>query len=142
MDPLINVSTIWIRDDHWEEMCQDVALRAPLEACGIVAGTNWRSERVFIAENMLQSPTRFRLNPHEQLRIFNILEKEKWDLLAIYHSHPQGPPHPSLTDLREAAYPETAQLIWSPIDSKWNCRAFFIREEIANEIQLRRFFTP
>jgi proteasome lid subunit RPN8/RPN11 len=136
-----NPLTIWIRDDHWEKMCQDVKMRAPLEACGIVAGINRRSKCVFIAENVLRSPTRFRLDPHEQLHIFNFLEKEKWDFLAIYHSHPQGPVHPSPTDLREAAYPETAQLIWSPIGDNWSCRAFFIRGERANEIQLSRFFT-
>jgi len=34
-------------------------------------------------------------------------------LIAIYHSHPHGPPEPSSTDVARAYYPEAAHLIIS-----------------------------
>jgi len=72
--------------------------------------------------------------PQEQVRIFLSLEKLGWDLLAIYHSHPNGPDHPSPTDLAEAAYPETVYLIWFPREGEWACRGFFI-----HNANLRKF---
>jgi hypothetical protein len=39
------------------------------------------------------------------------LEDDGVTLLGFYHSHPNGEPIPSPTDIREFAYPDTVQLI-------------------------------
>ena len=62
------------------------------------------------------------------------MEELGFELLAIYHSHPNGPDHPSPTDLAEHAYPETAALIWYPQAGVWRCRAFWINEAVYKEI--------
>lgn len=111
----------------WEQMREDCQLRAPVEACGLVAGKDNRAMRVFPAANALNSPVRFRLDPHEQLAIMQEIENSGLDLIAIYHSHPGGPNHPSETDIREAAYPEVVNLIWCPAGPEWICRCFTIR---------------
>ena len=36
------------------------------------------------------------------------------ELLAIYHSHPNSPPVPSLTDIQQHEYPDVLYLIISP----------------------------
>jgi [CysO sulfur-carrier protein]-S-L-cysteine hydrolase len=119
-------ASIWIQDQHLDEMRGHVSAALPEEACGIVGGRNGRSEQVFPVENVLHSPVRFSMLPEGLLAVFLEMEQQNLDLLAIYHSHPKGPPHPSPTDIAEAYYPEAAALIWSFQDHEWTCQAFQI----------------
>jgi proteasome lid subunit RPN8/RPN11 len=115
----------------WEQMRQDVARRAPEEACGLLAGRRQGEQLVadllIITTNLLHSATRYRIDPHEQLAAFNQMEAQGLELVGIYHSHPQGPENPSPTDLVEAYYPEAVQLIWSGRDGEWTCAAYTIQ---------------
>ncbi len=128
---------IWIRAPHWRQMQRDVAARAPQEACGLVAGLNNESVAVFPVENILHSRTRYQLEPKEQIRIFFLLEEQGWELLAIYHSHPDGLSRPSRTDITEAAFDEAVHLIWSQRGNAWRCRGFRIVEGSASEVGVR-----
>lgn len=102
----------------------------------MVAGKDNRSLKIFEISNSLQSPIRFRMDPQEQIEALLMIEDKGWDLLAIYHSHPAGPQHPSATDVNEAAYPEALNLIWYPYRQDWSCRGFIIEEGIVNEIPI------
>jgi proteasome lid subunit RPN8/RPN11 len=66
------------------------------------------------------------MDPEDQLKAFYWLEEHGLDLLAIFHSHPSGPSHPSATDLAEFAYPGVLYLIWSPgiHGPDWQLHAF------------------
>jgi proteasome lid subunit RPN8/RPN11 len=128
---------LWLPASLWEQMRSDVQRRSPQEACGLVGGVQFHARQVFPVENELHSPVRYRMDPQEQVRIFLSLEKLGWELLAIYHSHPNGPDHPSPTDLAEAAYPETAYLIWFPRQGEWSCRGFLIQDGKYTEISIR-----
>jgi len=94
------------------------AMRAALEAalpeegCGLLFGRGQCVERVVPIQNALHSPVRFRLEPQAQLAAMQGADEQGLELLAIYHSHPRGPDHPSATDIEEAAYPQAAYLIW------------------------------
>ena len=120
----------------WEQMRDDVQARQPQEACGLVGGVQRRAMQVYPVANALHSPVRYRMEPQEQVRIFLDLEKIGWELLAIYHSHPAGPDHPSPTDLAEAAYPEAIYMIWFPRDGEWACRGFLIQDGHFDEIPI------
>lgn len=122
-------ASIWISKQHLDEMRKHVEANLPEEACGLVAGKEGRSQRVYLVENILHSPIRYRMNPEGQLKAFIELEQNGWELLAIFHSHPRGPEHPSATDTDEAYYPEAAHLIWSYTDGEWRCLAFRIVEQ-------------
>ncbi|RPI77815.1 MAG: M67 family peptidase, partial [Chloroflexi bacterium] len=91
------MAEIRIRHDHWQQMLDECRNRAPIEACGLVAGKDGESIQVFPAENALQSPVRYRLDPRQQLQILLEIDALNCDLLAIYHSHPLGPSVPSET---------------------------------------------
>lgn len=130
------LSTLRLQRDHWEQMYDHVARGAPLEACGLVAGKEGKSVKVFEMENELKSPVRYRVPAKAQLEAFQEMEAAGWELLAIYHSHPAGPATPSATDLAEATYPETAQLIWSPGEDDWRCRAFRIHNGCSHSLSL------
>jgi proteasome lid subunit RPN8/RPN11 len=111
-----------------------VAAAAPQEACGLLAGANGGSRQVFEITNELASPTHFSMAPREQLAALLEIERRGWELLAIYHSHPAGPPRPSRTDVSEARYPGVVHLIWSPDAGEWSCRAFLLDGGEAREI--------
>lgn len=115
---------------------------APEEACGLIAGKENRSQEVIRVTNVLQSPTRFRMDPQQQLDALLKIEENNWDLMAIYHSHPGGPDYPSITDIREAAYPEAVHIIWCAHQQDWDCRGFVIKEGDFKEIQISIRDTP
>lgn len=123
--------TLQISRHIWEQMRLDVASRAPEEACGLLAGRRQEDQLqaslLFITTNLLHSPTRYRIDPQEQLAAFNRMDDLGLELVAIYHSHPQGPDAPSPTDLAEAYYPEAAYLIWSGRAGEWVCAGYAIQ---------------
>ena len=124
-----------LRYAHYLAMQRHVASEAPLEACGLLAGRNGVSEAVYPIPNALHSPTRYRMEAEAQVRAFFALEEAGLELMAIYHSHPQGPPLPSSIDVREATYP-VPYIIWAPLGQTWVARAFLLQGPL-KEIPLR-----
>jgi len=125
-----------LRKHHWHEMLAHVDQQVPLEACGLLAGKNDRVEKVILVRNQAQSPTRFVMDPYEQLQAFNSIDSNGLDLLGIFHSHPAGPAAASATDIAEAAY-EVVHLIWSPSQGHWQARGFRIEDGRAMEVSLK-----
>lgn len=125
-----------ISKEHWQEMAEYVQAQAPLEACGLLAGRHERVEKVIFVRNQAQSPVRFVMEPYEQLRAFEWIEKNGLELLGIFHSHPAGPETASPTDIAEAAY-EVIHIIWSPDRTGWQARGFRIERGIAIAVSLQ-----
>jgi len=120
---------------HWQAMRRHVNRRAPLEACGLLAGKNNRVESTQGIYNTEESAVRYRMEPRAQWRAFQHLEGAGLDLVGIYHSHPNGPDHPSPTDITESMYPVT-QIIWYRVDGEWQARGFQIEGGKVTEITL------
>jgi proteasome lid subunit RPN8/RPN11 len=77
---------------------------APREGVGLWAGRR-EVERAIPLPNVHPSPlTGYLADPLALLKALRELEREGLSLLAIYHSHPQGPALPSPTDIREARW--------------------------------------
>ncbi len=85
----------------------------PLECCGVLAGKEDTVEKAFELSNTEKSPIRFSISPQQQLRVFEELETESMEMVAIYHSHPNTIPFPSETDVKLAFYPEVSSIIVS-----------------------------
>jgi proteasome lid subunit RPN8/RPN11 len=121
---------------HWQAMRRHVARRAPLEACGLLAGKNDKVEMTLGVRNADRSPLRFRMEARAQWRAFRRIEDLGLELVGIYHSHPNGPQHPSPTEVAEAMYP-VVQVVWSPQEGKWQARGFWIEGGMFSEIDLQ-----
>jgi [CysO sulfur-carrier protein]-S-L-cysteine hydrolase len=121
--------------EHWQQMLHHVDSHIPLEACGLLAGTDNRVEKVIEVRNQAQSPVRFVMDPYEQLKAFDWIESNGLDLLGIFHSHPAGPETASTTDIAEAAY-EVVHVIWSRIEDRWQARGFWIENGEVIEVTL------
>ena len=106
-------------------MLDHVERQFPLEACGLLAGTQDRVTDVILVQNTAQSPVRFVMDPYEQLSAFDWIEANGLELLGIFHSHPTGPATASATDIAEAAY-NVVNLIWSRERAHWQLRGFWI----------------
>jgi proteasome lid subunit RPN8/RPN11 len=104
----------------WQEIQAHALACLPEEACGLLGGAlgadgTARAVLAMPVENILHSPVRFRMEPLAQLRAMQAIEAAGLDLLAIFHSHPNGPQKPSPTDLAEFAYPGVLSLILFPM---------------------------
>ena len=110
----------------------------PNEACGLLAGRAGQAVRCYPMRNADASPVTYRLDPREQLRVFDELEREGLELFGIVHSHTHSEPYPSETDRRQAFYPEPLYLILGLADRERPVlRAFRIVEGEVSEEELR-----
>jgi len=140
----------YLTAEQAEEMVQHALAEYPNEACGLLAGKacpepcpersrrgsrrDGRVEKVYPMTNADHSPVTYRLDPEEQYRAFMEIEKEGWELLAIYHSHSHAPAYPSAADLERAFYPDSLYLIISLADrARPIIRAFRIVEGMIGE---------
>ena len=127
---------LYIALEVWHTILTHVEACLPEEACGFLAGEGGQARLALPVENSAHSPVRFRMNPEGQLEGMARIEDESLSMVAIYHSHPQGPSGLSVTDLAEAAYPESALLVVSPTGGKWQGRAFLIEAGSPHELKV------
>ena len=99
--------------EFFDEIVRQAREEFPNEACGLIAAGDGRPAKVYAMRNADASPVTYRLDPKEQLKVFNDIDERGWDLWAIYHSHTHSEAYPSETDTRLAFYPEARYLILS-----------------------------
>jgi len=130
-------SSILLKRSICRRMVAHVRKAYPLEACGILAGTDAKASEIYQIDNILRSATAYEMDPGQQLMAMLAIERQGFDLLAIYHSHPYGPPTPSATDVSKAFYPESLQIIISLQEpTKPVIRAFAIVDGWIGEVPL------
>ncbi|MGH2635180.1 MAG: Mov34/MPN/PAD-1 family protein [Actinomycetota bacterium] len=100
----------------FDEMVEHGLAGFPNEACGLLAGKEGRPVKFFPMTNRDASPVTYRLEPKEQLRVFDEIDDEGWELLAIFHTHTHSEAQPSETDRTQAFYPEALYLVMSLSD--------------------------
>ncbi len=129
------IRSLSLRPAQMESMRFHVQACLPLEACGLLAGEGNTVKEIISIRNQAASPTRFRMDPEEQLRAFEHMESEGMDLLGIYHSHPEGPDRPSPTDIAEAAY-QSVYVIWWRAQGNWSVRGWWIEDGRLSDVKL------
>jgi [CysO sulfur-carrier protein]-S-L-cysteine hydrolase len=99
-----------IRRAFLEEILRQARDEYPNECCGIVATSDGEATRVFPAENLHHSPTRFEIDGRHVMHIQDEIDKQGWELGSLYHSHTRTAAYPSQTDVNFAA--NWPGLIW------------------------------
>lgn len=87
----------------------------PDEACGVVAGPagSDRPVRHIPMTNAERSPTFYRFDSMEQLRVWRDMEDRDEEPVVIYHSHTATEAYPSRTDINLASEPGAHYLLVS-----------------------------
>jgi len=87
----------------------------PDEACGIVAGPigSDRPSRVVQMTNAERSPTFYRFDSGEQLRLYRQLDAADEEMVVVYHSHTATEAYPSRTDISYAGEPQAHYVLAS-----------------------------
>ncbi|MEW6162985.1 MAG: M67 family metallopeptidase [Nitrospirota bacterium] len=109
----------------------------PNEACGILAGKEGVVQKVYKMRNIEDSPVSYMVDSKEQFAAMKEMRKEGLEMLAIYHSHPDSDAYPSPRDIKLAFYPESVYLIVSLINIEPKIKAFTIRDEKAEEVEMK-----
>ena len=93
----------------------------------MLAGRNQTIVKIFKTKNIAESKDLYELDPLEQVRAFEEIDRLNLQLLGVYHSHPDHPCYPSGLDTSQAFYPNTFFFIISLLDfSKPHMKAFKI----------------
>jgi proteasome lid subunit RPN8/RPN11 len=79
--------------------------------------------------NEEESTTRYFMSPRDQLKVFEEMEAESMEMIAIYHSHLKTIPFPSETDVKSAFYPDVSSIIISLKEENPVMKAFQISKE-------------
>lgn len=81
----------------------------PNEACGILSGVGQRVLRVYRLYSSNPSPVSYVVDARDQMEVMNDMASSGTQMLGIYHSHPESPPVPSLTDIKRSFFPGTRE---------------------------------
>lgn len=90
----------------------------PRECCGLILGIGDRIEaiepmvNVWVGEVGHSVRDRYAIDPAEMLRVMKTSRDQGWEIIGIYHSHPDHPVEPSECD-RAQAWPQYRYVILS-----------------------------
>jgi len=107
-----------IRADLVDAIVAHARADHPDEACGVIAGPEGsdRPERHIPMINAERSPTFYRFDSGEQLKVWRQMEDAEEAPLVIYHSHTATEAYPSRTDISYAAEPHAHYVLVSTRD--------------------------
>ncbi|MEO7193300.1 MAG: M67 family metallopeptidase [Pseudonocardiaceae bacterium] len=107
-----------IRRELVEAMIAHARRDHPDEACGVLAGPvgSDRPERFIEMANAERSPTFYRFDAAEQLRVWRAMDAADEEPVVIYHSHTMTEAYPSRTDISYASQPDAHYVLISTRD--------------------------
>jgi [CysO sulfur-carrier protein]-S-L-cysteine hydrolase len=107
-----------IRADLVEAMVAHARADHPDEACGVLAGPEGsdRPERHVAMVNAERSPTFYRFDAQEQLKVWRAMDDADEVPVVIYHSHTATEAYPSRTDVSLVAEPDAHYVLVSTRD--------------------------
>ena len=112
----------------------------PDEACGVIAGPagSDRPERFIAMLNAERSPTFYRFDSLEQLRVWRNMDERDEEPVVIYHSHTATEAYPSRTDISYASEPGAHYVLVSTREpDRAEFRSFRIVDGAVTEEEVR-----
>jgi proteasome lid subunit RPN8/RPN11 len=106
---------------------------APDECCGLLAADgHGRIQFAYPLTNIDPSPVSYTIEPDEHFQALRHAESRGWEIAGVFHSHPNSPATPSITDVLTALEPDWVYVIAAPRE----LRAFRIRDREVQELAL------
>ncbi|MBB5914970.1 proteasome lid subunit RPN8/RPN11 [Nocardia transvalensis] len=129
-----------IRADLVDAMVAHARADHPDEACGIIAGPEGsdRPERFVEMVNAERSPTFYRFDSGEQLRVWREMDDRDEEPVVVYHSHTATEAYPSRTDISYASEPNAHYVLISTRDPQdHELRSYRIVDGVVTEESVR-----
>ncbi len=129
-----------IKADLVDAMVAHARADHPDEACGIIAGPEGsdRPERFVAMINAERSPTFYRFDSGEQLRVWREMDDRDEEAVVVYHSHTGTEAYPSRTDISYASEPNAHYVLISTRDpAEHELRSYRILEGEVTEEPVR-----
>lgn len=122
----------------FQQMLSQNQVEAPIEACGILAGSDSKVEKLYKMTNADKSSDHFMMEPAEQFKVAKDIRSAGLEMLAIYHSHPATPARPSQEDIRLSLMPDVTYVIVSLQDSSCPAiKGFLIKDGNVTEVPVK-----
>jgi [CysO sulfur-carrier protein]-S-L-cysteine hydrolase len=125
-----------LRRDLVDDMVGHARADHPDEACGIIAGPEGsdRAERFIQMVNAERSPTFYRFDSGEQLKVWRAMDQADEVPVVIYHSHTATEAYPSRTDISYASEPDAHYVLVSTRDpDEHELRSYRIVDGVVSE---------
>jgi proteasome lid subunit RPN8/RPN11 len=125
-----------IRSDLVDAMVAHARADHPDEACGVIAGPEGsdRPERFIKMDNAERSPTFYRFDSGEQLKVWRAMDDADETPVVIYHSHTATEAYPSRTDISYASEPDAHYVLVSTRDAhEHELRSYRILDGVVTE---------
>ena len=104
----------------------------PNESCAILFGKEENREctieKIFLAENIENSPVNFTISAEQRLEADRIEKETGLKIIGIFHSHPNSKAYPSNTDKKFMSLNPVVWIIFSGISKEF--KAFILDSEI------------
>jgi len=127
-----------IPNNIFQQMLKQAEAEAPIEACGILAGSNSKVKKLYKMTNTERSSDHFMMEPAEQFKVVKDIRSAGMKMLAIYHSHPATPARPSQEDIRLSFTPDVTYVIVSLQDSSCPAiKGFLIKNGNVTEVPVK-----
>ncbi len=122
----------------YQQMLTQAKALAPIEDCGILAGSNGKVEKLYKMTNVDNSRTHYMMEPKEQFATAKDIRSAGLEMLAIYHSHPETPARPSAEDIRLALTQNVIYVIVSLQNTNGSAvKGFYISGTNITEVPIR-----
>jgi proteasome lid subunit RPN8/RPN11 len=124
----------------YEKIIEHARKDHPDEACGVIAGPEGgdRPVRFIPMQNAERSPTFYRFDSLEQLKVWREMDDRDEEAIVVYHSHTATQAYPSRTDISYASEPEAHYVLVSTRDpDEVEFRSFRIVDGVVTEEEVR-----
>ncbi len=91
--------------DLLRSLVQHARAASPHEICGVLGAADRRIVAAIDVTNRSPNPTRFDADPLGLMHAERELTRRRLRLAGYYHSHPAGPPVPSMADVASELWP-------------------------------------
>lgn len=122
--------TLRIPKTIFDQMVDHCRSGLPNEACGFLGGRDGAATDIYPLTNAAASPVFYKPVDKEMIAALGDIESKGLELISIFHSHVASAPSPSVTDIREAHYPDAVYIIVSFSDLDFpETRGYLIRKQ-------------
>ena len=124
--------TITLTESQKQQLVEHAEKFNPNESCALLFGREENDkvtiDEIFLATNIEESPINFTISNEELLKGYKIAEEKNFEVVGIFHSHPNSDAIPSPTDKKFMHSNPVVWVIYS--GNNKNFRAYLLDSEI------------